>query len=239
MMETSLRLLGEEHPDTLTTISNLASTYSNQGQWKKAEELQVQVMESRKRLLGDEHPYTLTSISNLASAYSNQGQWKKAEGMEVQVMETRKRLLGADHPDTLQNMSNLASIFGSQRQWKEAEELEVQVMETRKRLLGAEHSDTLASIGNLSTYKNQRLQKAAEELVLSQVAPLSNGQQSGLSTKQRRSVAPGSLSADEELLKVSQVLYSCSILNIMSRVLYQLGGKDLFLCLKIMKNYPR
>jgi hypothetical protein len=40
-METSLRVLGEEHPDTLTTVANLASTYRNQGLWKEAEELEV------------------------------------------------------------------------------------------------------------------------------------------------------------------------------------------------------
>jgi hypothetical protein len=65
-MESSLRLLGKEHPNTLISIDNLASTYNNQGQWKKAAELYVQVMESRKRLLGAEHPATLTSIANLA-----------------------------------------------------------------------------------------------------------------------------------------------------------------------------
>ncbi|KAH7146082.1 hypothetical protein EDB81DRAFT_759388 [Dactylonectria macrodidyma] len=33
------RVLGEEHPLTLTSMANLASTYMNQGRWKEAEEL--------------------------------------------------------------------------------------------------------------------------------------------------------------------------------------------------------
>ncbi|KAF2268799.1 hypothetical protein CC78DRAFT_454713, partial [Lojkania enalia] len=57
-------------------MANLASTYRNQGQWKEAEELEVQVMETRKRVLKDEHPHTLTSMANLASTYRNQGRWK-------------------------------------------------------------------------------------------------------------------------------------------------------------------
>jgi Tetratricopeptide repeat len=56
VMETSSRVLGVEHPDTLISIANLASTYRNQGRWKEAEELDVQVMETRKRVLGVEHP---------------------------------------------------------------------------------------------------------------------------------------------------------------------------------------
>jgi hypothetical protein len=50
VMETRKRVLGEEHPSTLTSIANLASTYGNQGRWKEAEE----------------HPDTLTSMINLA-----------------------------------------------------------------------------------------------------------------------------------------------------------------------------
>src|SRR3984957_1101601 len=165
VMETSLRMFGAEHPDTLTSIGNLASTYWNQGRWKDAEELQVQVMEMRKRILGAEHPDTLTSMSNLATTYMNQGRWKDAEELQVQVMETRKRMLGAEHPSTLTSMSNLASTYGNQGKWKDAEELQVKVMETSLRMLGAEHPSTLTSMGNLaSTYRNQGRWKDAEEL---------------------------------------------------------------------------
>jgi tetratricopeptide (TPR) repeat protein len=165
VMETRKKLLGEEHPDTLTSMANLASTYWNQGRWKEAEELEVEVMKTSKRLLGEEHPDTLTSMANLASTYWNQGQWKEAEELEVEVMKTRKRLLGEEHPSTLTSMGNLASTYRNQGRWKEAEELEVEVMKTSKRLLGEEHPDTLTSMGNLaSTYWNQGRWKEAEEL---------------------------------------------------------------------------
>jgi len=56
VMETRKRVLGEEHPDSLTIMANLASTYWNQGWLKEAEELEVLVMETTKRVLGEEHP---------------------------------------------------------------------------------------------------------------------------------------------------------------------------------------
>jgi len=64
--ETRKGVLGEEHPDTLTSMANLASTNWNQNQWTQAEELFVQVMKTRKRVLREEHPSTLTSMNNLA-----------------------------------------------------------------------------------------------------------------------------------------------------------------------------
>ncbi|KAI4260721.1 MAG: hypothetical protein LQ352_000113 [Teloschistes flavicans] len=71
VMQTRKRVLGEEHPSTLSSMANLASTYWNQGRWKEAEGLEVQVMETRTRVLGEEHPSTLTSMANLVYTWTS------------------------------------------------------------------------------------------------------------------------------------------------------------------------
>ncbi|THC87591.1 hypothetical protein EYZ11_012963 [Aspergillus tanneri] len=165
LMRINQNKIGPEHPDTLTSIESLASTYWNQGRWNEAEKLEVQVMETRKTVLGAKHPDTLTSMANLALTYRSQGQWNKAEKLFVHVMETGTTMLGAEHPDTLTSMTNLASTYRSQGRWNEAEKLEVQVMETSKTVLGAKHPDTLTSMANLaSTYWNQGRWNEAEKL---------------------------------------------------------------------------
>jgi hypothetical protein len=73
VMQTKKRVLGDEHPDTLNSMHDLAGTYASQGRWKEAEELQVQAMQTRKRVLSDEHPDTLKSIISLAETYASQG----------------------------------------------------------------------------------------------------------------------------------------------------------------------
>ena len=159
------KLLGAEHPYTLTSMGNLASTFLNQGKWNEAEQLQVQVLDMCKKLLGAEHPDTLTSLGNLASTFSSQGKWNEAEELEVQVLDMRKKLLGTEHPGTLISMGNLARTYSDQGNFKEAEKLEVQVLDMRKKLLGAEHPQTLKSMGNLArTYSDQGNFKEAEEL---------------------------------------------------------------------------
>ncbi|OCK91474.1 uncharacterized protein K441DRAFT_574804, partial [Cenococcum geophilum 1.58] len=40
-LEAKGRVLGSDHPSTLTSMANLASTYRNQGRWNDAEELEV------------------------------------------------------------------------------------------------------------------------------------------------------------------------------------------------------
>ena len=164
-VEMRTRILGEEHPDTLTSMNNLAYTYSDQGKWEEAKKLQVQDLEIAKRVLGEEHPDTLTSMSNLASTYSDQGKWEEAEKLGVQVLEIAKRVLGEEHPDTLTSMSNLASTYSDQGKWEEAEKLGVQVLEIQKRVLREEHPDTLTSMNNLAcTYSDQGQWVEAEKL---------------------------------------------------------------------------
>jgi tetratricopeptide (TPR) repeat protein len=153
VMETRKRVLGEEHPDTLRSMGNLASTYQNQGRWKEAEELEVQVMETTKRVLGEEHPDTLLSMGNLASTYWNQGRWKEAEELFVQVMETTKRVLGEEHPDTLRSMGNLAFTLNSQGRTVEAVLLLGSLLEVKKRVLGPQHPDTLSSYKTLDKWR--------------------------------------------------------------------------------------
>src|SRR5271163_2678994 len=65
-LETIKRVAKGEHPNTLTSMANLALTYWRQGRWTEAEELEVEVMEKSLRVLGQEHPKTLTSMGNLA-----------------------------------------------------------------------------------------------------------------------------------------------------------------------------
>ena len=63
-----------EHPSTLASIANLASTFWNQGQWVEAEKAFVQVMETRMTVLGPEHPDTLMTMWNLSHALRDLGQ---------------------------------------------------------------------------------------------------------------------------------------------------------------------
>ena len=159
------KVLGIEHPVTLTTMAELAAIFLCQGRWTQAEDVGLEVMETQKRVLGLEHPDTLTSIANLALTYSYQGRLKEAEKLRLQVMETISRVLGPEHPDTLTSILNVATTYSNQGRLKEAEKLLVQVMETTSKVLGLDHPSTVTSMNNLaSIFMEQGRLKEAEEL---------------------------------------------------------------------------
>ena len=97
-MNASKTKLGSDHPDTLTTMANLASTYRNQRRWDEAEKLQMDMMNAYKIKLGSDHPSTLSSMSNLALTYMYQGRWDEAKKLQMDVRNAREAKLGSMGP---------------------------------------------------------------------------------------------------------------------------------------------
>jgi hypothetical protein len=58
-------LQGPEHPDTLTSINNLAFTWKNSGRDTEAYKLMEQFVAARTRALGTNHPFTLSPSAAL------------------------------------------------------------------------------------------------------------------------------------------------------------------------------
>ncbi|WP_327075564.1 tetratricopeptide repeat protein (plasmid) [Kitasatospora purpeofusca] len=149
------RLLGHDHPDTLTACSNLASSYWQAGRTGEAIVLEERVAADRERILGPDHPDTLVARGNLASAYRQVGRIGEAIVLEERVLAYRERLLGDDHPDTLMARGNLASSYALAGRTGEAIALEERVAADFERLLGDDHPDTLVARGNLASSYRQ------------------------------------------------------------------------------------
>ena len=60
------RDLGEDHPDTLASASNLAVSLRAAGEYQAARELDEDTLARRRRVLGEDHPDTLASADGLA-----------------------------------------------------------------------------------------------------------------------------------------------------------------------------
>jgi Tetratricopeptide repeat len=63
-----IRVLGEDHPDTLTSRNNLAYAYQSAGDLARAILLYETTLADRIRVLGEGHPLTKTVRGNLQAA---------------------------------------------------------------------------------------------------------------------------------------------------------------------------
>ncbi len=101
MLGARRRVLGKEHPHTLTSAGNLASSLWDQGKYAEAERIHREVLGVKRRVLGEEHPSTLNAVGNLAQSLSYQGKHAEAEEMLQVAPAAFRSVLGSAHPDTL------------------------------------------------------------------------------------------------------------------------------------------
>ena len=141
---------GEEHPNTLNTMHDLAGTYGKLGDHKKALELQEKVYTLRCKFLGEEHLDTLKTISNLAGTYGKLGNYKKEIELEEKVYTLCCKILGEEHLVALIVLNNLAQTYKAIGDYKNALELQEKDYTLCCRILGDEHPDTLISLDNLA-----------------------------------------------------------------------------------------
>ena len=163
------RVLGSDHPDTLTSRDNLASAYWEAGRATDAIPLHQQTLTDRERLLGPDHPDTLSSQGNLATDYLTAGRATDAIPLHEQTLAAYKRLLGPDHPDTLTSQSNLAAAYWAAGRSADAIPLLEQALAACERILGPDHPNTLRSQNNLAAaYRDTG--RAAEAIPLHEQA---------------------------------------------------------------------
>ena len=94
-LELRRRVLGEDHPQTLTSAINLAAALRRLGQHEVARPLDEDTLARRRRILGEDHPDTLILASNLAADLRALGQHEAARQLDEDT-ETRRRRAAGD-----------------------------------------------------------------------------------------------------------------------------------------------
>jgi tetratricopeptide (TPR) repeat protein len=136
--------LGPEHPETLTSMSNLAGVLNRQGKYKEAEAMHRQTLAGYEKVLGHEHPHTLASMGNLAGVLNRQGKYEEAEAMNRQTLARREKVLGHEHPDTLMSVYSLAHLLTHQQRYSESLPLYKRACAGYEAVLGKDHPTTRA-----------------------------------------------------------------------------------------------
>ena len=143
-------LLGEEHPDTVSAMAELAAMAYLDASYDEAEALQSRVLELRVQSFGEDHAETLKAINQLASVYWAVGRYGEAEPLDRRTLESRERLLGEDHPETLSSLNALAVTLFSMERYEDAAEMFDRAYRAFEARSGADSPDALRSRHNLA-----------------------------------------------------------------------------------------
>ncbi|MFJ1705908.1 tetratricopeptide repeat protein [Kitasatospora sp. NPDC088346] len=148
---TSERLLGPEHPGTLSALAGLGAAHRQAGRTTEAIDLLKRVAADHRRLLGPRHTDTLVTQANLAATYEQADRIAEATALLERVLGDYHRSLGPDDPLTLTARANLAACYARSGRTAAATAIEEQVLADRLRVLGPDHPHTLITRANLAT----------------------------------------------------------------------------------------
>jgi CHAT domain-containing protein len=142
--------LGETHPDSATSLSNLAALYDDTGDYQRAESLFRQALEIRRQALGKGHPDYAASLNNLAGLYYAKGDFARAEPLSRQASDICRQVLGDSHPDYAASLSSQVALYSAAGDYARAEPLCRQASDILLRVVGESHPDYAQSLNNLA-----------------------------------------------------------------------------------------
>jgi non-specific serine/threonine protein kinase/serine/threonine-protein kinase len=138
-LESSRRLLGEDHDETLKLKTALATAFSDRGHVQMAEGLFREVIEKR-RASGDARS-ALVALNNLSGLYHSLERYEDSARLDAEILDARRRTLGEDHPDTIRALNNLAVCLIALRQYTRAEAALLRASELGQKVWGPAHPE--------------------------------------------------------------------------------------------------
>jgi non-specific serine/threonine protein kinase/serine/threonine-protein kinase len=146
-LEGRRRVLGDDHPHTLSSIRNMGYLLKEQGKFDEAEILSNEALEGYRRIHGDEIVDTRTTTNSSEVILRLLG--RRGEAQTIAAERGSRLIFGDDHPYTLSSIANMGFLLNRQGKLDEAEPFFREALEGRRRVLGDDHPDTLNSINNM------------------------------------------------------------------------------------------
>jgi tetratricopeptide (TPR) repeat protein len=143
------KVLGEEHPNYITSLNNLVALYSDMGNYMQVEKYLIEIKEIKENTLGKEHPDYITSLSNLGGLYRNISNYAQAEKYWSEAKDIQEKVLGKEHSDYVISLNNLGVLYSSMGDYVQAKGYYVEAKEITEKVLGQEHPIYVISLNNL------------------------------------------------------------------------------------------
>jgi tetratricopeptide (TPR) repeat protein len=150
LLDAQMRVLGPDHPNTLTTRSNLAAWTGEAGDPAGALNQFRELLDAQLRVQGPDHPSTLTTRNNLAAWTGYAGDPASALNQFRELLDAQLRVFGPEHPSTLTTRSNLATWTGRTGDLTGALNQFRELLDAQLRVFGPDHPSTLTTRSNLA-----------------------------------------------------------------------------------------
>jgi tetratricopeptide (TPR) repeat protein len=113
VLQARLRVLGEDHQDTLTSLGNLRSVYAGLGLREQAVAMGRREVEASVRVLGEEHPDTLVALANFGNTLRGEDRCDEALPYLERAVRGSRKVLPPENPGTAYTLGWYGSCLAS------------------------------------------------------------------------------------------------------------------------------
>ncbi|KAF1829951.1 hypothetical protein BDW02DRAFT_457371, partial [Decorospora gaudefroyi] len=153
------RILGEEHPDTITAMNNLANTLGAQGKLDESIAMFKNAYRKIVVLLGDHHPHSQVVCANLTRKSLGrfailflQTPQESEDELCQQTLSDFEQTFGSQHASTILLMKLIADLYERQDQLDKAERMYHRALEYSEDVSAPEntiHCGLISGLGRL------------------------------------------------------------------------------------------
>jgi serine/threonine protein kinase len=162
--ELALDVLGLKHPNTLSSIGNLARVHELRGEFDASIAANREFLAGCREVYGPAHSQTLTAALNVAAACRKGGKVAEEGDARREHLKLCRDARGPDDPDALRALHNLGVWLQTSGPLDEARATLEEALAGRRRVLGATHANTLVTLTQLAQVeeKSGRVARALE-----------------------------------------------------------------------------
>lgn len=153
-LETRTKALGPEHPDVLSTLSELGTVMWRKGDYPKAQSYMEQALAGRERRFGPESVEAAAILHNLGNLDWSRGKYDEARGFLERALAIREKALGPESADVATTLNSLGAIAYKEGDFKKAGEIWERTLAIREKTLGPDHPNLAQTLNNLAIVYN-------------------------------------------------------------------------------------
>jgi tetratricopeptide (TPR) repeat protein len=165
-LATREHLLGEQHPDSLSSLALLADLRREQGDYAAALPLFAQLLARHEATSGPWHLRTAVTLTTLGGLHREQGDYTAAAALFARALAIREQRLGLWHPRVATSLAHLAEIRTLQGNQHAAHRLSERARFIRGQALGLRLPQLVVSLTRMADiYEQQHDYEAARSLL--------------------------------------------------------------------------
>jgi nephrocystin-3 len=150
-LDISESIFGQDHPDVVPSLNNLATLYYIEGWYHLAEPLYKRALAIEENRHELQYHRIACIRGNLAGLYLMQSKFAEAEHYADRALEIEIKCLGDNDPEIAFELKTLAGIYYYQHEYAHAERLYKKALTLRETSLGLNHPGLTVFLNDLAT----------------------------------------------------------------------------------------